>query len=212
MENHHNIAVLIDVENANSGVMPDVSAFIKKFKGSSLIRAYADWTKENLTKWQKAVMHYGINPIHQPSFVSGKNSSDITLTIDAMDLLYSGKFGTFLLVTSDSDFVRLVIRLKESGAHVIGIGENKTSPAFRLACNQFIIREKQTTEEACILDIWPDNAADWISVSLLAQYWKGAGHPSLKGHFLKMLKKHPQYFLLKECNKHWTVKRRKGVV
>ncbi|WP_347253774.1 NYN domain-containing protein [Leminorella grimontii] len=220
MKSRNNVAVLIDAENISSSVMPDVMALMEKLQCSHIIRAYADWTKCNLNKWQEAVVNYGINPVHQPSFVSGKNSSDITLTIDAMDLMYSGQFKTFVLVTSDSDFVRLIIRLKESGSDVIGIGDSRSSPAFRFACSQFFMKERPkikeiialTVEENCILNIWPNAASDWLSVSELSQHWVAAGYSSKKGKFLKMLQQYPLSFLLEKNGTCWRVKRQCGEI
>ncbi|SFC87550.1 NYN domain-containing protein [Pragia fontium] len=196
MGNQNKIAVLIDVENVSCAVMPDVIKSLEKNKKPHLIRAYADWAKHNLNKWQETIVHYGIHPVYQPSYVSGKNSSDIALVIDAMDLMYSGQFNTFVLVTNDSDFVRLVIRLKEMGAYVIGISENKVTPAFKHACNQFVMSKKLSTEEMRILGIWPSEIKDWISISQLAKYWIAAGYPSQKGKYVKLFEKYPDTFLV----------------
>lgn len=203
------VAVLIDVENVSTEIMPDVMKCLKQYKSPYLIRAYADWSKHNLNNWLETVTHYGINSIHQPSYVSGKNSSDIALVIDAMDLVYTRQFDIFVLVTSDSDFIRLAIRLKELGAYVIGVAEKNIAPAFKHACNQFVISQQLSAEVVRILDIWPNEVVDWLSIGQFGKYWIAAGYPSQKGKYVKMFEKYPQNFLLKRNNQGVVMVKRK---
>lgn len=105
-------------------------------------RIYADWTKPNLSAWKAVLRKYALMPIQQYSFSSGKNSSDFALVIDAMDLLYQSDIDVFYIVSSDSDFTRLVMRIRESGKIVIGMGEKKALESFVLACNDYIFFEE----------------------------------------------------------------------
>jgi uncharacterized LabA/DUF88 family protein len=104
-------------------------------------RIYADWTKPTVSGWKNVLLENAITPIQQYSYTSGKNSSDSALIIDAMDILYSKNVDGFCIVSSDSDFTRLAIRLREAGMTVIGIGEKKTPSPFIIACDKFIYIE-----------------------------------------------------------------------
>jgi uncharacterized LabA/DUF88 family protein len=104
-------------------------------------RIYADWTKPTVSGWKNVLLENAITPIQQYSYTSGKNSSDSALIIYAMDILYSKNVDGFCIVSSDSDFTRLAIRLREAGMTVIGIGEKKTPSPFIIACDKFIYIE-----------------------------------------------------------------------
>lgn len=104
-------------------------------------RAYGDWTTTNLKGWKEHLHKHAIQPIQQFSYTTGKNSTDSSLIIDAMDLLHDGNLDGFCLISSDSDFTRLANRLRESGIIVYGFGEEKTPDAFISACNLFIKTE-----------------------------------------------------------------------
>jgi len=114
---------------------------IAKYGTPTTKRIYADWTKPNANGWKTVLLEHAITPIQQYSYTVGKNSSDSAMIIDAMDLLYSDKVDGFCIVSSDSDFTRLAIRLRESGMKVIGIGEKKTPNSFIVACDRFIYIE-----------------------------------------------------------------------
>jgi len=151
MNNEQKIAVLIDAENAS---MKSLGSILTELSKHGLIitkRAYGDWSSRHLSNWSKTMNELVIQPIQQFSYTQGKNSSDAALIIDAMDLLYSKKFDAFALVSSDSDFTKLASRLKESQIHVYGVGEKKTPPAFKNACDDFIyvevLRKLDTEEE-----------------------------------------------------------------
>ena len=101
-------------------------------------RIYGDWTSTYNSSWKEVLLENSITPIQQFNYTSGKNSSDMTMVIDAMDILYSGNVDGFCLVTSDSDFTRLAMRLREANMYVIGMGESKTPAALTKACNKFI--------------------------------------------------------------------------
>ncbi|SFC83490.1 NYN domain-containing protein [Flavobacterium phragmitis] len=135
------LAVLIDADNVPYSNVKGMMEEIAKLGTPTTKRIYADWTKPNANGWKGVLLEHAITPIQQYSYTVGKNSSDSALIIDAMDLLYSGKLDGFCIVSSDSDFTRLAIRLRESGMKVIGIGEKKTPSSFIVACDRFIYIE-----------------------------------------------------------------------
>lgn len=135
------LAVLIDADNVPYSNVKGMMEEITKYGTPTTKRIYADWTKPNANGWKNVLLEHAITPIQQYSYTTGKNSSDSALIIDAMDLLYSGKLDGFCIVSSDSDFTRLAIRLRESGMKVIGIGEQKTPKPFISACDRFIFIE-----------------------------------------------------------------------
>ena len=135
------LAILIDADNVPYSNVKGMMEEITKFGTPTTKRIYADWTRPNANGWKGVLLEHAITPIQQYSYTSGKNSSDSALIIDAMDLLYSGKLDGFCIVSSDSDFTRLAIRLRESGMKVIGIGEQKTPKPFISACDRFIFIE-----------------------------------------------------------------------
>ena len=135
------LAVLIDADNTParlSGVIFDEIAALGE---AAVRRVYGDFTSNHLSGWSKVQAEHGLVPQHSPAHTVGKNSSDISLVIDAMDLLLSGRFGGFVLVSSDSDFTRLASRIREQGLDVYGIGQQKTPESFRKACKRFIFLE-----------------------------------------------------------------------
>ncbi|UQD56412.1 NYN domain-containing protein [Flavobacterium sp. K5-23] len=135
------LAVLIDADNVPYSNVKGMMEEITKYGTPTTKRIYADWTRPNAGGWKSVLLEHAITPIQQYSYTSGKNSSDSALIIDAMDLLYSGKLDGFCIVSSDSDFTRLAIRLRESGMKVIGIGEQKTPKPFISACDRFVFIE-----------------------------------------------------------------------
>ncbi len=135
------LAVLIDADNVPYSNVKGMMEEIAKYGTPTTKRIYADWTKPNAGGWKSVLLEHAITPIQQYSYTIGKNSSDSAMIIDAMDLLYSDKVDGFCIVSSDSDFTRLAIRLRESGMKVIGIGEKKTPNSFIVACDRFIYIE-----------------------------------------------------------------------
>lgn len=135
------LAVLIDADNVPYSNVKGMMEEIAKYGTPTTKRIYADWTKPNANGWKSVLLEHAITPIQQYSYTVGKNSSDSAMIIDAMDLLYSNKVDGFCIVSSDSDFTRLAIRLRESGMKVIGIGEKKTPNSFIVACDRFIYIE-----------------------------------------------------------------------
>ena len=141
------LAVLIDADNVPFANVKEMMEEIAKYGVPTFKRIYADWTKPTVSGWKKVLLENAITPIQQYSYSSGKNSSDSAMIIDAMDILYSGKVDGFCIVSSDSDFTRLAIRLREAGMKVIGMGEKKTLKPFITACDKFIYIEILGDEE-----------------------------------------------------------------
>jgi hypothetical protein len=135
------IVALIDADNAQVGKLKTIMAEIAVHGHVVVKRAYGDWSNSLLKNWKDVLNFLAIQPIQQFSYTVGKNSTDIVMAIDAMDLLYTGKYDTFVLVSSDSDFTSLASRLRSSEIYVYGIGEKKTPMAFRNACDDFIFTE-----------------------------------------------------------------------
>lgn len=139
--NNSKLAVLIDADNAQASIINNLLQEIAKLGIISVKRIYGDWTQPQLGTWKKVLLEFSIHPIQQFAYTTGKNSTDSALIIDAMDLLYTGRFDGFCLVSSDSDFTRLAARLREEGLIVYGFGEKKTPAAFIAACNKFTYTE-----------------------------------------------------------------------
>jgi len=135
------LAVLIDADNAQAAVIEGLLAEIARFGEATVKRIYGDFTAPTSASWKKVLQQYAIKPIQQFAYTTGKNATDSTLIIDAMDLLYTRKFDGFCLITSDSDFTGLAMRLREEGLTVLGFGEKKTPDAFRNACHKFVFTE-----------------------------------------------------------------------
>jgi uncharacterized LabA/DUF88 family protein len=135
------LAVLIDADNVPYANVKEMFEEIAKYGTPTFKRIYADWTVPTVSGWKKVLLENAITPVQQYSYTKGKNSSDSAMIIDAMDILYSGKVDGFCIVSSDSDFTRLAIRLREAGMKVIGIGEKKTLIPFITACDKFIYLE-----------------------------------------------------------------------
>jgi len=135
------LAVLIDADNAQTSICTELLAEIAKFGIASIKRAYGDWTTPNLKGWKEHLHKHAIQPIQQFSYTAGKNSTDSSLIIDAMDLLHIGHLDGLCLISSDSDFTCLATRLRESGLMVYGFGEQKTPEPFISACDKFVFTE-----------------------------------------------------------------------
>ncbi|WP_261331730.1 NYN domain-containing protein [Maritalea mobilis] len=135
------LAVLIDADNTSHKHAKAIFDEIAGFGEASVRRIYGDFSSSHMKGWSNVQAEFGIVPHHQPANTVGKNASDIALVIDAMDLMHSGRFDGFVLVSSDSDFTRLASRIREQGLDVFGIGQKKTPDAFRKACKRFIFVE-----------------------------------------------------------------------
>jgi len=137
-DNSGNLAVLIDGDNVSPKIIAGLMAEIANYGTASVRRIYADWTSPLMNGWKACLLDYSIIPIQQFAYTTGKNATDGAMIIDAMDLLYTSRFSSFCLVSSDSDFTRLAARIREQGVTVYGFGERKTNNAFIAACDKFV--------------------------------------------------------------------------
>src|ERR1700755_1427771 len=135
------LAILIDADNTSPRITAGLFEEVAKYGEASVRRIYGDFSGQRLKSWADILQKYAIDPYQQFAYTTGKNASDIALVIDAMDLLHSGRFDGFCLVSSDSDFTRLASRLRERAANVYGCGAEKTPKSFRRACRRFILTE-----------------------------------------------------------------------
>jgi uncharacterized LabA/DUF88 family protein len=135
------LAVLIDAENTSPRIASGLFEEIAKIGEASVRRIYGDFSASRLRPWDKILSTHAIVPHQNFAYTTGKNASDIALVIDAMDLLHSGRFEGFCLVSSDSDFTRLAARIREQGVDVYGFGQQTTPESFRQACRRFVYTE-----------------------------------------------------------------------
>ncbi len=140
------LAVLIDADNTSARIAPGLFEEIAKIGEASVRRIYGDFSGTRLKSWADVLSMHAIMPHQNFAYTTGKNASDIALVIDAMDLLHSGRFDGFCLVSSDSDFTRLAARIREQGVDVYGFGQQKTPESFRQACRRFIYTENLLPE------------------------------------------------------------------
>ena len=145
-----NVAVLIDAENISPDYISLIMDEANRQGNVAYKNIYADWSETRLAKWKEKCIEFSLTQIQQYSVVSGKNTSDFALVIDAMDILYRDKINCYVLVSSDSDFTRLVNRLRQGGAYVVGMGESKTPRSLTNACHAFAYLDKisKTTKKA----------------------------------------------------------------
>lgn len=143
------LAVLIDADNSQAIIIEALLAEIAKYGTANVKRIYGDWTETRLKRWKAPLLEYGLTPIQQFAYTTGKNATDSAMIIDAMDLLYTKNFDGFCIVSSDSDFTKLASRIREAGLTVYGFGEKKTPKPFVSACDKFIYTEnlRDTAEE-----------------------------------------------------------------
>ncbi|MDD2971903.1 MAG: NYN domain-containing protein [Lachnospiraceae bacterium] len=137
MEREEKYALLIDADNISPKYIEIIVRETEMYGIASIRRIYGDWTDKSKGSWKECLLDQSLSPIQQYSYTTGKNSSDSAMIIDAMDILYTGEVDGFIIATSDSDFTRLAMRLREAGKRVIGMGESKTPSSFIKACAQF---------------------------------------------------------------------------
>lgn len=147
MDKEMRYAVLIDADNVAAKYTKYILDEMSNYGIVTYKRVYGDWTRTNLASWKNMALDNAITPVQQYSYTTGKNATDSAMIIDAMDILYSQNVDGFCIVSSDSDFTRLAIRLRESGMHVIGMGERKTPKPFSTACNAFKYLEVLAEED-----------------------------------------------------------------
>ena len=147
MQQDNKIAILIDADNVAPKYIKYITDELAKYGTATYKRIYGNWTSTHADSWKKVLLEYAITPIQQYSYTTGKNATDSAMIIDAMDILYSGNVDGFCIVSSDSDFTRLAVRLREAGMQVIGMGEKKTPSPFITACEKFIYLEMLLPEK-----------------------------------------------------------------
>jgi hypothetical protein len=180
------LAVLIDADNAQAAVIEGLLAEIARFGEATVRRIYGDFTSSASSSWKKVLQRYAIKPVQQFAYSTGKNSTDSTLIIDAMDLLYTRKFDGFCLITSDSDFTGLAMRLREEGLTVLGFGEKKTPEAFRNACHKFVFTEV----------LRPSTAAKQVALPSKVESDKKAVPPPISAEATEQKLEFPKQFVL----------------
>jgi hypothetical protein len=142
------LAVLIDADNVPAKYAEAILREVTSYGEPGLRRVYGDWSSQQLSGWTRTAQNLGLVQHQQTANTKGKNASDIGLVIDAMDILHTGRFDGFVLVSSDSDFTALANRVREQGMDVIGIGEAKAPESLRNVCNRFILLENLLDEPA----------------------------------------------------------------
>ncbi|KAK1961850.1 hypothetical protein LY78DRAFT_749987, partial [Colletotrichum sublineola] len=141
------LAVLIDLDNAAASSIGAILKEAAKYGTPLLRRAYGDWTSTSMGMWKGLLLSHSIQPKQQFAYTMGKNASDMAMTIDAMDLVHSNRFSGFCLVSSDSDFTPLAVRIRDSGMSVYGFGHKRTPLPFVMACNKFTYVEDIASRE-----------------------------------------------------------------
>ena len=153
MSNFSKMVVLIDADNTPAAKVSDILREISTHGRIVVKRAYGNWKKNNLKNWEEETKRLAIKAEHQFDYVAGKNATDIALVIQAIDLLYSDIYDAFVLVSSDSDYTPLAIKLREKGVYVMGVGEQKTPEPFRNSCDEFIFLENISKNIAVEVDV-----------------------------------------------------------
>ena len=141
-----NIAVLIDGDNAQAKLIKELIEEVSKYGKATIRRIYGDWTIPQMNSWKEIINQYSINPIQKFSYTTGKNSTDSSLIIDAMDILHGQTVDGFCIVSSDSDYTGLAKRIREEGLFVMGIGRRTTPIAFVNSCEIFTFSENLLPE------------------------------------------------------------------
>jgi uncharacterized LabA/DUF88 family protein len=195
------LAVLIDADNASAKIADGLFEEIAKIGEASVRRIYGDFSSARSKAWTDILAKHAIIPQQQFAYTTGKNASDITLVIDAMDLLHSGRFDGFCLVSSDSDFTRLASRIREQGIDVFGFGEQKTPESFRQACRRFIYTENllpgtvsgTTDADAAVKPLQPLSNAVELLRKIIGQLDSEDGWVRLGGVGTQLANAHPDF-------------------
>ncbi|GGD50976.1 NYN domain-containing protein [Erythrobacter arachoides] len=173
-----NIALLIDADNASHSGIDPVLTVLAELGQVNIRRAYGNWAKPALSKWNTITHRYGLQPMQQFDLTKGKNATDIAMSIDAMDLLNTGKVDGFGIMSSDSDFTPLVTRLRQDGMIVYGFGGAKAPEAFRSACTRYIDVDQliRTAKQGDAENQAPSekSSVDSEVIDLLGEAWKAS--------------------------------------
>lgn len=162
MDDRMRIALLIDADNASVSTLEYVLGEIADLGVANVRRAYGDWGSTSLRGWRAALLDNAIQPMQQIAYVSKGNASDMAMVVDAMDLLYSSRFDAFALMSSDSDFTPLAMRLRAANMHVYGFGKAQTSNAFKAACSTFFYVDVPETPAPDAESVKPQVAAEAV--------------------------------------------------
>lgn len=157
MQELQKIAVVIDADNTQISKLEDVFHEISTRGRIVVKRAYGNWHKPTLKNWGEIIKRLAIKAEQQFDYVSGKNATDMALVIDTIELLYTNLYDAFVIVSSDSDYTPLAIKLREAGVYVMGVGEQKNPVAFRNACDEFLFLEN------CSSSVEGNDAQDAVS-------------------------------------------------
>ena len=199
------LAVLIDAENASARIAEALFSEIATLGEASARRIYGDFASPQIAGWTRVLARFAIQPQQNFANTKGKNSGDIALVIDAMDLLHSGRFDGFCLVSSDADFTRLAARIREEGVDVYGFGEQKTPESVRQACTRFIDTEnliapvpvdagaKSPVAEAPATKRKPSEAARLIAAIIADMDEDGDGWVAVGGIGNRLRNAHPDF-------------------
>ncbi len=160
MDTARRLALMIDGDNAQAALLPQMLAEVSKYGVMTIRRVYGDWTTTQLRSWKEVLHTYALKPEQQFSYTSGKNATDSALIIDAMDIIYTAGVDGICIVSSDSDYTRLATRIREKNLFVMGIGRNTTPRAFVNACDVFVYTENlQSVAEDSMTEIPVPTAA-----------------------------------------------------
>ncbi len=214
------LAVLIDSDNISAEYAPFIMQEVEKYGIPTYKRVYGDWRKGGVS-WHNAAINYSLMPVQQSSYIAGKNATDFSMIIDAMDILYSGSVDGFCLVTSDSDFTRLAIRLREAGMLVVGIGELKTPRAFTVSCHHFCylnqvcesvgLKDEKTIRRE-VLDYIEENSGEADLAKISAMLVSRFGNINFSEYGYKRISSFIDSFSeLKRSNTFVTLKKKKTV-
>lgn len=189
------LAVLIDADNAQASITQELLSEISRYGAASVKRAYGDWTTQNLKGWKEVLHKFAIQPIQQFRYTTGKNATDSSLIIDAMDLLHTGRLDGFCLVSSDSDFTRLATRIREAGLSVYGFGEAKTPEPFVSACDKFVYTEilRPHATPVVVFGTPPSAPLEQIIKSAIEATARDSGWTTLAAVGSIIIKNHPSF-------------------
>jgi uncharacterized protein (TIGR00288 family) len=176
MSSTGNIALLIDADNASPSGLDDTLTVLAELGTVNIKRAYGNWSKAGLKSWAALIQRYAIEPQQQFDITKGKNATDMRITIDAMDLLYSGRLDGFGIMSSDGDFMPVVMRIRQNGLPVYGFGSSRAPQGFQEACTRFIDLKAMSDAQAEDIDTGASARPeiDKAVVDLLADAWKAS--------------------------------------
>ena len=169
-----NVALLIDADNASHGGLENTLEILAELGAVNVRRAYANWSKPALKGWKDLLHKHAIEPQQQFDLTKGKNATDMKMTIDAMDLLYSGRVDGFGIMSSDSDFMPIAMRIRQNGIPVYGFGSKKTPEGFRQACTRFIDLDAAEQADAPDAAATIETRVDADVVEVLGDAWKAS--------------------------------------